>query len=142
MPPELIILDKNEHLNMIHHVPELGVVAVGNQAGRVILLTLTRCAPPALERHGFKIEAIVPYRSEEARGCRPEEPLMGIAISPIQGQNTKECSPNTPTSTDDKIGRRLVGMESRYRLLLIYQDHTVLSYIISRPIPDEPLLVL
>ena len=125
---------------MIHQIPELGVIAIGNQIGRVALLTLTRWeltekdrskiyAEPDVQEHAaFKISAILPLKSQEEKHVRPEKPLLGMAISPIQGQR-KMASVNGDSTR-------------RYRLLMTYYDHTVLSYEILRETPDGQLLVL
>lgn len=121
---------------MIHQIPELGAVAVGNQIGRVALLTLTKW--PAIEEDrgkipvsadiedyaAFKISAILPLQSQVDGNLRPEEPLLGMAIGPIQGQ----CNSG--------------GELKRYRLFMTYHDHTILSYEISREVPGGQLTMI
>lgn len=118
-PPRLHHLINFDRLNMIHQIPSLGIVAIASQAGRVALLSLTK-----LDRHhaqtrplyGYRIEHILPFKSQEERGERPEMPLLGMAIGPVQGGGSDE----------------MAGMSGRYRLLLIYYDHTVMSYEFGR----------
>lgn len=125
---------------MIHQIPELGVIAIGNQIGRVALLRLTRLglterprsrmsAEPGVEEYAaFGILAILPFRSQEVKNIRPEKPLLGMAISPILEQESR-----SPVFD---------GTTRRYRLLMTYYDHTVLSYEICRGTSASELLVL
>ena len=136
LPPGIQHLRRIERLNMIHQIPELGVVVIGNQIGRVGLLTLTTWRPtekgrrklsrvPDVKVHaGFKISAILPRQSQEGRNMRPETPLLGMAVSPIQGHGTTNA-----------------GLR-RYRLLMTYYDHTILSYEILRESPGGQLLIV
>lgn len=151
---------------MIHQIPELGVIAIGNQIGRVALLTLTR-SPPISRHHrhhhhwrkiplafeanaddaddehhhhtGFKIEAVLPFESQEKRLVRPEVPLFGMAVSPIRGQGRGRVGGAFDDGTGTGTG---AGTGGRYRLLMTYYDDTVLSYEISRGVPEGELLVL
>ena len=116
---------------MIAQVPELGIVVIGNQVGRVGILTMTRWE--AQKQSGYKIECILPFNSEEAKGLRPRKPLMGMAVSPIQGQESA-----LPQSSP-RMGAR---PPRRFRLLMTYCDHTILSYEISRPDEEDDILVV
>ena len=123
-------------LNMVHQIPELGVVLVGNQAGRVIVLSLTKWQPDASDQtkwpkfrgvdttSGFKIVASLPSYDAERLRWRPSVPLLGIAVSPVPGD----------AMTD-------VGVR-RYRLLMTYLDNTILSYEIKRCMQGMPELVV
>lgn len=138
IPPSLPALKQIERLNMVHQIPELGVVAVANQAGRVALLTMTFWQPQ--RQPGFKIEAILPYMSQEQQGLRPECCLIGMAISPVQGHQSRP-----PYSEDDAPDspplHRVKGVR-RFRLLMTYANHTILSYEISRPKGDVEILAI
>ncbi len=142
IPTNLRLLQQIERLNMVLQIPELGIVAVGNQAGRVGILTMTRWQ--SYIESGFKIEFILPFHSQEKQGCRPDTALMGVAIGPIQGHETKPDNGSaleTPeaTVTGPKISTR---SSRRFRLMMVYYDHTLLSYEISRtPEGDEILVV-
>lgn len=127
---------------MVLQVPELSIVAVGNQAGRVGILTMTRWKHQ--NQSGFKIECILPFLSQEKAGMRPEKPLMGMAIGPVQGHETKLALESAlETSEISATGPRVpVGFARRFRLIMIYCDHTTLSYEISRPTEGEELLVV
>ena len=99
--------------------------------GRVGILTMTRWE--AQKQSGYKIECILPFNSEEGKGMRPRRPLMGMAVGPIQGQETalQQDSP--------RMGTR---PRRRFRLLMMYFDHTILSYEISRPEGEEKIIVV
>lgn len=127
---------------MVLQIPELGVVAVGNQAGRVGLLTMTRWQQSV--ESGFKIEFILPFHSQEAQGFRPERPLLGIAIGPIQGHETRPDNGSALETTDATATRSRIATKSsrRFRLMMLYYDHTLLSYEISREPEGDELLVV
>lgn len=82
------------------------------------------------EHAGFRVDWLLPLKSQEEKGQRPESPLLGMAVGPIQG---REMSPG-----DEEIGGgagekwRAVESSRRYRLVMVYYDHTVLSYEIWR----------
>ena len=130
MPPGFHYLSQMERLNMIAQIPELGLVVIGNQVGRVGLLTLTRWE--AQKQSGYKIECILPFSSEESKGMRPRKPLMGMAVGPVQGHESP-----LPGRSPRMTGER----PRRFRLLMTYCDHTILSYEISRPEEDGDLIV-
>ena len=130
MPPGFHYLSQMERLNMIAQIPELGVVVIGNQVGRVGILTMTRWE--AQKQSGYKIECILPFSSEESKGMRPRKPLMGMAVGPIQGHETP-LPQQSPKITPEQ--------PRRFRLLMTYCDHTILSYEISRPEEDGDLIV-
>lgn len=148
-----------DRLNMTHQIPELGVIAIASQIGRVALLTSatiqysdkyvqshqlrSRSAvpPPLRTCPGFQIAAILPFKSQEHQtrghsGVRPETPLLGFAISPILGSDTSTSRSSSSSVAGEK------GRTGRYRLLMTYYDHTVLSYEISRGESGDELLVL
>lgn len=131
MPPGFHYLTQTERLSTIAQIPELGVVVIGNQVGRVGILTMTRWE--AQKQSGYKIECILPFNSEESKGLRPRKPLMGMAVGPIQGQE-RALPQDSP-----KIGAQ---HPRRFRLLMMYCDHTILSYEISRPDGKGDLVVV
>ena len=126
-----------DRLNMVVPIPELGIVAVANQCGRVALLVLTRSR--RRKHSAFRVDAILPYKSQEQAGERPNAPLLGIAIGPIQGREKGRG----PMEADPNLTRR-IRMEKwrrterrrRCRLLMTYYDGTVLSYEIGRMDPE------
>ncbi|CCC10403.1 unnamed protein product [Sordaria macrospora k-hell] len=126
-------------IGMLLHVPELNLVVLGSLCGRVALLRLTKTAKlfyGAPVRRGFRVEAVLPRWLEEHKRMRPWCTLHGIAISPMPGPRT------------DGISLHGQGDESqgpawkKWRLVLHYLDHTILTYIITRPEDGEDLLVV
>lgn len=147
LPPNLQWLDRFDRLNILAQIPELGIVAVATQTGRIALLTLTRMT---MTKHlAFRLDTILPLRSQEDEGRRPDVPLLGLAIGPIQGREMTLASIESDGLKSDDRRESWRGVESsrRYRLMLTYYDHTVLSYEIGRPSTaasstEDELLVL
>ena len=154
-PEHSLDFSYRERLCMTHRIPELGLVFIGNQVGRVAIMTMTRMAvpyvgppdpdeakrEPPLEpdhvgRPGFRTEAIVPFHSQEKAGKRPLCPLLGMAVGPMQG--------NFPPKPDrHQAPASALSVETRrYRLVLHYRDHTMLSYEVSRPRWEEPVVII
>ena len=133
VPPRLRRLTAFDRLNMIHQIPELGVVIVGSGIGRVALLTMTKLNRADSSLSGFHIDWILPFKSQEDKGARPEAPLMGIAVSPVQGQaSSGETTDDDGSNFDTGRQARRSGTR-KYRIMLVYADHTILSYGIKRP---------
>ncbi|RDW67690.1 hypothetical protein BP6252_09086 [Coleophoma cylindrospora] len=113
-------LQHNERLNMTLQIPELSLVIIGSQAGKVALVTLTACdseffvtKPVAT----FRVDYTVPFRSQFQNNIVPPFPLLGIAASPLpvdMGEAGKKRYPR------------------RWRLILHYYDHSIFSYELSR----------
>ena len=103
-------------------IAELGLVIVGSQVGRVALVSLTR-PEDSFSNHGpvtlFRVDHILPTYTDEVKGLRPAVPLMGIAASPLQGQQKDR---------------------KRWRLIMHFYDHSILSYEISREGPETFVL--
>ncbi|WEW61505.1 hypothetical protein PRK78_006995 [Emydomyces testavorans] len=151
-------LMNRDRFNMVHQIPELGVVIAGSQIGRVAILSLTEV--PDVGRF-MRIDHIVPFASQEERGMRPLLPLVGVAVGPVESNlipvedsNSDDDLGGFSASNEDggdgpKVGknstnahkrphraRRQAPRESwhgaqysrRYRLILMYLDHTVLRY--------------
>lgn len=119
---------------MILQIPELGAIAVGNQAGRVMLLTMTKSVHDK-SRYGFRVDWLLPFKSQEDQGLRPEVSLTGMAVSPIQGREMMENYNNgfdPPTGLYADEVRKPSEPPRRHRLFLFYRDHTILSYEITR----------
>ena len=141
IPPSMHWLHRYERINMVLQVPELGLVVLGNQAGRVALLTMTVMegrTRPGKGGGGFRIEWLLPLKSQEEKGMRPESPLLGIAVGPVQGReiNGHESPRGDGAARAEKW--RAVERSRRYRLLVTYYDHTILSYEIWRPANGVP----
>ncbi|KZF21397.1 hypothetical protein L228DRAFT_240255 [Xylona heveae TC161] len=106
LPPHLSWLDRFTRLNMLASIPELGLLIIGSQVGRVSIFALTRSRnPPQL---AFRLDAILPFKSQEEAGQRPNYPLMGIAVGPVQGREMSSSTRpraergNSSSSDDDE----------------------------------------
>lgn len=126
-PPHLLNLSHFERLNMVLQIPELGIIAVANQVGRVALLTMTKNTMN--DQWGFRVEWHLPFRTQEIDGLRPDLALLGMAIGPVQGYGKMSGFARDEAGPVD--GTR------RFRLMLIYYDSTILSYEIWRSIADS-----
>lgn len=127
MRQEMELLPQFDRCNMHAQIPSLGVVIIGSQKGRVVVLSLTR-----ISHHGniemsknqrvngdkdvlaLRLDHMLPLASQERAGHRPNAPLHGIAVGPLQGTE------------------HLAVDQQRWRLMLMYQEHTVLSYEIGK----------
>ena len=135
IPPGLPHPAGLERMNMIIQIPELNIVIIGNQIGRVGILTMTKWAEKNV--HGYRLECILPFKSQEEKAMRPNMPLMGIATSPIHGQQ----EPPEAGSPADMAGESegwpsITTYPRRFRLMIFYCNHRILSYELSRPTED------
>lgn len=120
--------------SMLLTIPELHLVIMGSMCGRVALLTLTK--PPHATnapRRAFRVDAVLPFQYEEETSERPFVCLLGIAVSPMP----EARSPGLELRRRQQVGKggtRLIEPESprRWRLILNYQDHTVMQYDIVK----------
>ena len=120
-------LNMFDRLSMHAYIPALGVVVLASQKGRAIVLSLAR-VPQSMEYpegidpslgqktvYTLRAECILPFESQEKAGQRPFSPLHGIAVGPVQGtENSK------------------IGDKTRWRLMMMYQDYSILSYELQR----------
>ncbi|PVH88445.1 hypothetical protein DL98DRAFT_509155 [Cadophora sp. DSE1049] len=129
LPHEILqdTLERFDRLNMFVVIPELSLLVVASQKGRVALFTLTRLeddfsdVAPVLM---FRLDRILPPTEHEEE-FRPSVPLLGMAVGPLQGK--------------DKEGNM---QRNIWRLILHYMDHTVLSYELKRKGDKDGLVVL
>ena len=133
IPHRLSYLQNFERINMIEQIPELGLIIIASQVGRVALLTTTesRDSPHTAMSVGLKIERILPSKSQEDAGVRPDVPLMGIAVGPVQGYGIEVEAAGAESPAREDLDVPKLG-DGRYRLLMVYCDHTVLSYELGR----------
>jgi hypothetical protein len=132
------------------YIPAIGIVVLASQKGRVMVLSLTAISPsvpmpPEMRdpreaaaaasssssaaadasstptagsrpttKYAMRIERILPFAQQERARQRPFAPLLGIAAGPIQGT------------------AHLPDARKRWRVLLMYADHSVFSYEIRR----------
>jgi hypothetical protein len=117
-----------QRLNLLLCIPTLSLAIVASQAGRAALITLTR-PDDAWSVNGpvvsFRIDAIVPTPVQQRDHLMPQRPLLGIAVAPVQ-----------------TAGGVLAHYPKRWRLIMHYYDHTVLSYELSRDGETDVLIVL
>ncbi|KKA25398.1 hypothetical protein T310_0576 [Rasamsonia emersonii CBS 393.64] len=71
-----------DRFNMVKYVPEHGIVIAATQKGRAAVITLTEAPGKGLT---FRINWMLPLASQEKYADRPLIPLLGIAVSPVQG---------------------------------------------------------
>lgn len=124
-----MLFHATNRLSMVTHVPDLSLVVVGSPMGRVLLVTPTRLDHPVDWRtehvqHGFRIDCVLPRLSDDKVHRKTMRPLHGMAVGPVQedvvggGQH-------------DAAARRACGPR-RYRLMLHYRNHDILTYEMSR----------
>jgi hypothetical protein len=114
------LLNMFERLNMMAYIPSIGVVVLASQKGRAIILSLTKLLYKSKMTYAMRVDHILPSTLQEQHEERPMLPLMGIAVGPIQGTE------------------RLREDQKRWRLLMTYYDHTILSYEIKRGRAEDP----
>lgn len=133
MPPGFLHpLSNFDRLNLFQQIPELGVIIVASQIGRAAVITTTKTkALGARSTVGFRVDHILPFKSQENIGVRPQMPLLGIATGPVQGrESVQESAGDVSPARSEEHASIITGR--RYRLLMVYYDHTVLSYEIGR----------
>ncbi|EFY90884.1 hypothetical protein MAC_03000 [Metarhizium acridum CQMa 102] len=114
-------------LNMVAHIPELCLVVIGSPIGRVLLVTPTRLVNPieklaGVLHYGLRVDWVLPRQSDEAVFRVSKRPLHGMAIGPVQEDGVLGGVDET----------RRVAVPRRYRLMLHYRNHDILTYEISR----------
>ncbi|KAL6891162.1 hypothetical protein HDV57DRAFT_286068 [Trichoderma longibrachiatum] len=113
-------------LSLLFHVPELSLVVVGSPIGRVILITPTKlktriAAKTGMWHHGLRVECVLPRLSDEQAHRQVLRPLHGLAVGPVQD--------------NDGMGGDAAGRATapkRYRLMMHYRNHDILTYEIMR----------
>ncbi|KAK5953820.1 hypothetical protein OHC33_005089 [Knufia fluminis] len=86
-----------DRLNMLQKIPELGIILIATQTGRVAVCALTRRPDGLL---GFRVDWVLPTKKQERRGRRPEFcSLIGMAVAPIQGR--WKSQPDTADSDEE-----------------------------------------
>ena len=139
-----------DRLNMTHYIPELSIVITASPIGRAAIFTITRgitpAAPPSgshrlrpglelksrdegQDRVAMRLDWVIPFASQEARGERPAKPLVGIATAPLQGLDEPPEFDYDGKKLPGRVNRR---GKDRWRLFLTYEDQTVLSYELWR----------
>ena len=119
-----------ERMNMIHQIPELGLVIIGTQIGRCAVCTLTRQQENG--DVGLRVDWVLPFDKQEQIGQRPVMPLLGLAVGPIQGRmqstpprSESQSEPPASTSTLDpemfrtSFDEEVVVLDAQRRLELL-----------------------
>ena len=124
-------------LNLVLAIPQLSLAIIASQAGRAALVSLTR-VDDRYSLNGpvvsFRVDGFLPAREHAQEVVWPRRPLLGIAVSPLQ--------------TDGRSGGGGAGgsgdadTAKRWRLIMHYYDHTILSYELSRNAETDVLAVL
>ncbi|KAJ0116002.1 hypothetical protein J7T55_004172 [Diaporthe amygdali] len=120
--------------SMLLTIPELHLVIAGSMCGRVALLTLTK--PPHAKnapRRGFRVDAVLPFQHEQENSERPFVCLLGIAVSPMPEPRSRGLELRRRRRVG-KGGERSIEPDPprRWRLILNYQDHTIMQYDIVK----------
>ncbi|KAI4142543.1 MAG: hypothetical protein LQ340_007311 [Diploschistes diacapsis] len=141
LPSSFAWLNDFDRLHLTHYVPDLGIIVTATAAGRAAIFSLTRKSVGLGSHHensgrsrymrkeelAMRLDWVVPFASQEARDERPQCVLIGIATAPLQGLDQ-------PRQNGEDVGGGLVVTKpkARWRLLLTYEDGTVLSYELWR----------
>lgn len=156
------IFKQTDRLNLHAIIPDLGVACIATGKGRVAVFTLTQMdmysTGSAFKRprdfnadtklqsryvgwegtrtiYGFRMDYILPFTRQEQNCERPEHILVGIAASPIPNSGWKRHPHHQPWEPHGSGSKR-------WRLILTWMNHTILSYEISRRSRDQGVQVL
>lgn len=115
--------------SLLHMIPEIKLIIVGNMFGRVVLIRALRNSRPHTMSDSptmaLRVEWSLPFARDEQAMHRPPCCLLGIAVSPLP----ERCSGRYGLTSTKK--HRLPERPRRYRLILHYMDHTILQYYIE-----------
>jgi hypothetical protein len=107
-------------------IPELGIFIVASPHGRAGIFSLTWREEESESRltYGLQLEQILPFSRFDRKEVWdvPHARLIGVAVGPVQGMF------DNMIEQEDGQG----PLCRRWRLMMYYIDHTVLSYEISR----------
>lgn len=110
-------------------IPELGVFIVASPHGRAGIFSLTWRKQRGQEHltYGLALEQILPFSRHNQKEVWdvPHARLIGVAVGPVQGMFDKAGEQGEDTD-------RHAPQCRRWRLLMYYTDHTLLSYEVSR----------
>lgn len=137
-------LNMYDRLNMHAYIPTLGVLILASQKGRALVLSLTKLPKgssttsyPSSEMrdqqrrktvYALRVECILPFERQEKEGARPFAPLHGIAAAPVQGAG----GGGGGGEAESRLGGLGPQGGRRWRVMLMFQDHSVLSYELRR----------
>lgn len=129
---------------MKHCIPELSLVVVGSTCGRVALLRLTKARRGWQQvRHGFRVEWLLPRTKEEDRKVRPHLWMVGMSVSQVPQPGARGVKLFPPGRGERRRHNQpfMADPVRRWRLMLHYMDHTVLTYTIEASDLDGPCSV-
>lgn len=134
LPFTLWDMDRDFHrCSLLHCIPEISLIIVGNMFGRVVLLRPLKNNRPqakhAAPPWAFRTEWTLPLSYDEREGNRPPCCLLGIAVSPVPEPGSGQFG-LVSTKKQDRPGK-----SRRWRLILHYMDHTILQYYIEETKP-------
>lgn len=153
-PDEWLIISKNvlvprnriggdSRITAVLPVPELGLVVAGSQNGRVALLRMTKARPGLMQllgasddcyvRHGFRVEWLLPRKSDEKITPVPRASLHGVSISPWPGMVDVGPSPSRRKGKTRATPAYTAGMK---------QTSMPTTRCTSPHIPFEPSILL
>ncbi|KAF2855153.1 hypothetical protein T440DRAFT_386704 [Plenodomus tracheiphilus IPT5] len=116
------LLAPSDRLCYLTQIPELGIFIVASPVGRaaVFSMNFTKVASTSEPEYGFSLEYILPFdRDNDTELVNvPNARLVGLAVAPVQGKCTEQ--------------RQESRQSRRWRLLMYYTDHTVLSFELSK----------
>ncbi|POR31218.1 Uncharacterized protein TPAR_08560 [Tolypocladium paradoxum] len=136
-PATKLLFRATSRLSMVVHLPEMSLVVVGSPIGRVLLVTptqLERTEPRGhgILHHGFRVDWVLPRRSDERLYRRTPRPLHGMAVAPVQEKGV--------SGGRDDASR--MSAPRRYRLMLHYRNHDILTFEITREEETGKLCIL
>ncbi|KAG6051300.1 hypothetical protein E4U39_001542 [Claviceps sp. Clav50 group G5] len=118
----------SDKMDKVVQIPELFLLVIRSGLGRVMLFTPTRLArpikkPTGVLRYGLRLEWVLPRRSDEAVHRTNMRPLHGMAVGPVPEAGV----------TGRREGRQQAALTpKRYRVMLHYRNHDILTYEITR----------
>ncbi|KAG6122764.1 hypothetical protein E4U13_001300 [Claviceps humidiphila] len=121
-------------LSMVVHIPELFLIVMGSPTGRVILVTPTRLRQPirkpdGILHYGLRVDWVLPHGSEDAVIRNDSRPLHGMAVGPVQEYGLMG---DDGVAKQRGIAAAAAAKPRRYRLMMHYRNHDILTYELSR----------
>lgn len=123
-------LGSHDRMCYFEQIPELGVFIVASPLGRAAVFSIywMKVKDSAVPQYGYKLEYLLPFEGKnekrvcDLRGGR----LVGLAVGPVQGMF------DVPTDVEEVMDEESLPQPRRWRLLMYFTDHTVLSFEISK----------
>ena len=110
-----------DRLNMLQKIPELGIILIATQTGRVAVCALTRRPDGLL---GFRVDCVLPTKKQERRGRRPEFcSLIGMAVAPIQGREMSQVDSADEDEKSNFEDREIDGVRTSFDPNVVVLNH-------------------